>query len=118
MSLEFHILSMHSDINYILMAMKRSRLLTVEVVLVVVVVGSVPLIIHADRHLSGWLNVRGRHNQKAEPSQFGGTIFPRHNRTMLRQSGSFSQRDACGKMPEASGTEQSFAESCERTQLW
>lgn len=28
---------MHIDINYILMAMKRSRLLTVEVVLVVVV---------------------------------------------------------------------------------
>lgn len=28
---EFYILSMHIDINYILMAMKKSRLLTVEV---------------------------------------------------------------------------------------
>lgn len=40
---------------------------------------SVPLITHADRHISGWLNVCGRHNQlgkhkNAEPSQFGGTI--------------------------------------------
>lgn len=33
-SLEFYILSMHIDINYILMAMKRSRLLTVVVVVV------------------------------------------------------------------------------------
>lgn len=62
---------------------------------------SVPLIIHADRHTSGWLNARGGHNAKKQNRPNLAAPFPRHNCTMLRRGGgSFSQRDACEKCPK------------------